>query len=210
MGLWITGCAIPLHTEWSKYILAVVVGQASDTLKLATNIFRAKWFLCIASIIVGQVAYQTLIRNTLAEIIRAIGIGYTAHALRSIIAIQAYGCLAGASIIVVEIADLAGPRNTGGRVITAVIVTQTTNTTYASCAKWRIATTPAIICHIAKLTGIVYTLAVGIATISIDHTRHTLVSPVGIDTQWRSTTTTTVVSRVTHPTDLSDTLGRRF
>ena len=210
MGLRVTGCAIPLHTEWSKYVLAVVVAQASDALKLPANVFRTKWFLCSASIIVSQVAHQTLIRNTLAEIIRAIGIGYTAHALKSIVAIQTYGCLAGAPIIVVGVTDLAGPRNTSGRIIPAVIVTQTANTTYTASAKWRIATTPAIIGHITELTSIVYTLAVGTAAISIDHTRHTLVSPVGIDTQWRSTITPTVVSRITHPADLSDTLGRRL
>ena len=60
------------------------------------------------------------------------------------------------------------------------------------------------------MTGIVHALSVGSPAITVDHTGHTLIGAVGIETQWRSAAATAVILGVTDPTDFSDTLRRRL
>ena len=132
------------------------------------------------------------------------------HTFGSAISSDAYRFISHAAAIIVCVADLTGTGHTGRGIVAAIDVTQTAHARNTTGAQRCVPPAAAVIGHIAELTGIVHALSIGSPAITVDHTGHTLIGAVGIETQRRSAAATAVVLGITDPTDFSDTLRRRL
>ncbi|MEC8019191.1 MAG: hypothetical protein VX160_09530, partial [Actinomycetota bacterium] len=188
MGAWITGGAIPFDTEGSKPIFAGVVVQTANALRSAITILTAQWRRPITATIIGGIADNTGVRHALTRFIRTVPITDARHTFRAINAIDTERRIVSTAVVIVGVADLTGTRDTRRRILTTVVITETTHTHGTASAERGITSATTIVGHVAELTGIVHALSIGASAITIDDTGHTLVSAIGIHTQWGSTT----------------------
>ena len=112
-----------MDAERRKRIFATVVVQTADAFSIALGVLPAKWRRPITTTIIGGIADNTGIGNTLAGIIGTIRITDARHTFRAIIAIDTERRIVSTAIVVVCVTDLAGTGHTGRGIIAAIVVT---------------------------------------------------------------------------------------